>query len=209
MIGRPSWLVAGTDYYVLFAGAAAAIKRWPSAHFAAIASRLHARTGWTGIVCGLAADSPAAQIIVERAIHCPIIDACGRTTLPELAGIIARAKLTVTNDTSAAHLAAVLGVPAVAVVGGGHFGRFFPYPVECMPADGNLRTVHHPMPCFQCNWHCIYAPGPSEAAPCVSSVSVEDMWAAIESLLIRSLGSDRPHAVTGNPAAAPSGKSLS
>ena len=37
----------------------------------------------------------------------------------------------------------------VVIVGGGHFGRFFPY-------SSLTSIVCLPLECFDCNWHCKY-----------------------------------------------------
>ncbi len=183
MINRPPWLADDHGYFVLFPGAAWPIKLWPAERFGEIAARIHTKTGWTGLVCGTRSDLSAAQKLITHAKNAPITDACGLTTLAELAGVIAGAKLTVTNDTSAAHLAAALRVPAVVVLGGGHFGRFLPYPAECEPANGNLRVAYHSMPCYHCNWRCIYSRQPDDPGPCITSVTVEDVWALVEPFL--------------------------
>jgi ADP-heptose:LPS heptosyltransferase len=183
MISRPRWLPDDNRHFVLFPGAARPIKLWPIGRFAEIAARIHAKTGWTGIVCGLASDSSTAQQLIGHAKDVPIKDACGQTTLPELAGVIANAKLTVTNDTSAAHLAAALCTPAVAILGGGHFGRFLPYPTECEPGNGALHVAHHSMPCYQCSWRCVHAPRPDDPGPCITSVTVDHVWGIVERML--------------------------
>jgi ADP-heptose:LPS heptosyltransferase len=183
MISRPGWLPVDNGYFVLFPGAASPIRLWPIERFGDIAARIHARTGWAGIVCGLASDSCAAQKLIARAKDVPIRDACGQTSIQELAGVIADAKLTVTNETSAAHLAAALRVPAVAILGGGHFGRFLPYPTECEPANCNPRIVYHSMPCYQCNWRCVHSRRPNDPGPCITSVTVDHVWAILEPML--------------------------
>ena len=189
MISRPSWLPGDNGYFVLFPGAAWPIKLWPAERFGEIAARIHDETGWTGIACGLASDFSATGELIAHARTAPIMDACGKTTLPELAGVIAGAKLIVTNDTSATHLAAALRVPTVVVLGGGHFGRFLPYPAECEPA--NLRVAYHSMPCYHCNWRCIYSRRPHDPGPCITSVSVEDVWALVDPFLSSDLDADQ------------------
>ena len=42
---------------------------------------------------------------------------CGKTKLPDLAALVARAGLCVTNDSGPMHLAAALGTPLVAIFG--------------------------------------------------------------------------------------------
>ncbi|MGA8611322.1 MAG: glycosyltransferase family 9 protein [Xanthobacteraceae bacterium] len=192
MVCRPPWLLADKDYFVLFPGTFATIKAWPAERFGELAARIQAKTGWSAIVCGAASDAEAADQVIEHAEGVRIINACVQTSLPELAGVIGGAKLTVTNDTSAAHFAAALGVPAVAIVGGGHFGRFLPYPAAAHAE--NLRVAHHAMPCYQCYWGCVYPIKRTEAAPCITSVSIEDVWARVQ----QSLDSDLHVARSGS-----------
>jgi ADP-heptose:LPS heptosyltransferase len=185
MVRRPPWLPSG-HYFVLFPGSHVPLKTWPAERFAELALRIQATTGWSAIVCGAAADAEVAQRVIEHAKGTRITNACGWTSLPELAGVITRAKLTVTNDTSAAHLAAAVGSPAVAILGGGHFGRFLPYPAALQAGNlqaGNLHVAHHAMPCYQCNWRCVYPLGRGAPASCITSVGVEDVWAFVKPLI--------------------------
>jgi ADP-heptose:LPS heptosyltransferase len=179
MVRRPPWLPA-CNYFVLFPGAAAPLRVWPAERFAELAARIQAATGWSAIVCGAATDTEAAQRVIEHAKGAHVTNACGQTALPELAGVIAGAKLTVTNETSAAHLAGAVGSPAVVILGGGHFGRFLPYPGALAEI---LRVAHHAMPCYQCNWRCVYPLGREAAAPCITSVGVEEVWAFVKPLI--------------------------
>jgi ADP-heptose:LPS heptosyltransferase len=190
MVRRPNWLAAGTDYFVLFPSAAWPIKQWPGERFAEIASRIHAKTGWSGIVCGLASDAAAADQLIAAADGVPIMNACGRTTLHELAAVISESQLTVTNDTSAAHLAASLRRPAVVILGGGHFGRFLPYPQTCGPDSQIVQTAYRAMPCYQCNWRCVYALQPNDAGPCITSVTIENVWMIVEPMLASRAGAN-------------------
>ena len=85
-------------------------KRWPAERFAALAPLLAAR-GLTPVVVGSEAEAPLAAPI--RAAWPATLDLTGRTTLPDLAAIAARAQLAIGNDTGPMHLAAALGVPAI------------------------------------------------------------------------------------------------
>ena len=112
-----------------------------------------------------------------------MLDACGRTTLQEFAGVIAEAQLVVTNDSSTVHLAAALDRPAVAILGGGHFGRFLPYPEAAGAASRHIHAVYHSMTCYHCSWHCIYPLQPDDPAVCVTAVTIEDVWSTVKSML--------------------------
>ena len=104
----------GASYVVLIPGAAAhrPRKRWPAARFGELAQRVAAR-GQTPVIVGGPADVPHAATI--RAACPEATDLTGRTTLLQLANVLSRAGLVVGNDTGPTHLAAVLGVPTIAL----------------------------------------------------------------------------------------------
>ena len=68
------------------------------------------------VLFGSAADK-AASDAVAAACSIPLLDTTGATDIPRGASLVARAKLIVTNDTGALHIAAAAGTPAVAVCG--------------------------------------------------------------------------------------------
>ncbi len=104
-------------YTVLVPGAAPhrPEKRWPAAHFAALATTLAAR-GQAILIAGTAADSRLAATIRQAlpAAH----DLTGRTTLPQLAHLLAHAALVIGNDTGPMHLATAFSRPALVLFGG-------------------------------------------------------------------------------------------
>ncbi|WP_420124279.1 glycosyltransferase family 9 protein [Nakamurella sp.] len=68
------------------------------------------RRGWPVVVTGTAADRAA-----EPDIGAGVIDLRGRTTLPELAAVLAGARCVVAANTGPAHLAAAVGTPVVSL----------------------------------------------------------------------------------------------
>ncbi|NHN85058.1 ADP-heptose--LPS heptosyltransferase [Acetobacter musti] len=85
-------------------------KRWPADRYAALAVRL-AERGIRPVIIGTAEDNGLAVTIRAR---CPqALDLTGKTTLPELGGLCARAALAVGNDTGPMHLAAAMGCRSV------------------------------------------------------------------------------------------------
>ena len=169
--------IKGRPYFVVFPGAGWRPREWPPEKFAKIIDQLCASTGWLGVICGGRADAQLAASI-SRLAESPLLDWTGRTNLRQLTEILRDARFLLTNETSAAHIAATQGTPTVCVIGGGHFGRFLPYKVD--EADGRPlpHIVSHSMPCFGCNWQCIYkasmdVPGP---VPCIEQISTESVW---------------------------------
>jgi lipopolysaccharide heptosyltransferase I len=102
---RP-WLMFGV-------GARWLTKRWPPEHFAALAERAQREFGGTVVFLGGRDETPLARATASY-LSGPIRDLTGRTTLPQLAALLARADVMVANDTGPLHLAAALGRPVVA-----------------------------------------------------------------------------------------------
>ncbi|QWR78765.1 glycosyltransferase [Candidatus Magnetomonas plexicatena] len=70
-----------------------------------------------------------------------------KTTIRQTAALIRKARLAICSESASAHIACAVGTPNVVIIGGGHFGRFFPY--------SNLTsTVSLPLNCYGCNWRC-------------------------------------------------------
>ena len=68
-----------------------------------------------------------------------VFNMVGKTSLNALGGIVYNGNLLVSNETSAAHLAAILDTAIViAVSNGNHLGRFIPYPK-------GLRDKYYPV----------------------------------------------------------------
>ena len=126
-----------TPYIVLFPGASAKQKRWPTGHFAQLARALHQALGgrYSLVLAGSPADAElAGQIAQAAGPAVPLLDKCGQTDLPGLAALVAGASLLISNDTVAAHLAAQAGTPCLVLLMGENYGKFFPYPPALLRA---------------------------------------------------------------------------
>jgi ADP-heptose:LPS heptosyltransferase len=170
------------QYYVLFPGASWDGKQWTLASFAQVAEWLHSKTGWHGVVCGGPSDRALAERLC-RECEAPLLNWAGRTDLSRMAAILSHAQCLLTNDTSAPHTAAALGVPTVCVSGGGQYARFMPYQVEQRDDRPLPRTIIHQMPCFDCNWECIYQRPNGRPVPCIERITVAEVSRAISDLL--------------------------
>ncbi len=119
-----------TDYVAIFPGAGSENRRWSAKNFGELCKHLYNRFGIAIKICGDACDSEIAREIISTSGVKGIDDLTGKTSLPQLVNVIARSALLVSNETCAVHIAASLGVPAVCISNGNHFGRFNPYPEE-------------------------------------------------------------------------------
>ena len=89
-------------------------KRWPAAHFAALARAL-AETGRAVWLVGGPGDAPIGAEVA--ALAPAAVDLTGRTTLGEATDLIAAAAAVVTNDSGLMHVAAALDRPIAALYG--------------------------------------------------------------------------------------------
>jgi len=84
-------------------------KHWLSSNFAEV-GRHFLQTGWDVVLAGAPRDRKACAAV---AAECPAaIDLCGQTLLSELAALIRRVGICITNDSGPMHLAAALGYAA-------------------------------------------------------------------------------------------------
>jgi heptosyltransferase-2 len=93
-------------------------KRWPPRRVAEVVARVSKELGAVCVLVGAQADSDAAREI-EFSLPADVrpVNLIGRTDLRLLAGVLARCRAFVSNDSGAMHLAAALGVPVAAIFG--------------------------------------------------------------------------------------------
>jgi heptosyltransferase-2 len=91
-------------------------KRWLPERFAEVAAKITAQASAQWILLGTKNDTAIGeQIATAIGDHC--VNRIGQTTLDQLIDELRRCRLLLTNDTGTMHLAALLGVPVVAVFG--------------------------------------------------------------------------------------------
>lgn len=99
---------------VLHPGAGARWKRWPAAHFAALADALWERGHGVTLLAGPADEEAIAEVRARLAHPVPTLH---RLPLCTVATVLARAAAYVGNDSGISHLAALAGAPTIALFG--------------------------------------------------------------------------------------------
>ena len=101
--------------YVVFAPGAeyGPAKRWPAAHFAALARSLDR----PAVLLGSAKEAPLCEEIAQAAGGGHCVNLAGRTSLLEAFALIAAAGTVVSNDSGLMHVAAAFGVDQAALFG--------------------------------------------------------------------------------------------
>jgi ADP-heptose:LPS heptosyltransferase len=100
-------------FVVLHPGATDPRRRWSMERFARLGDRLVA-AGLTVVLTGDASERMIVRHVLS-AMDRPAIDATGRLSLGGLAGLLARARVVVGNDTGPLHLARAVGAPSVTI----------------------------------------------------------------------------------------------
>ena len=136
-------------------------KRWPVERFAELGARLAEAQGVEVVVVGAEEDRALARVIAER-VGPTARDWTGRTTLVELAALLERSALVVTNDSGPMHLAAALGTPLVALFGPTNPVRTGPY----SPRAVVVTSAAHCAPCYRRR---------CDRLVCLEEVRVEDV----------------------------------
>jgi ADP-heptose:LPS heptosyltransferase/GT2 family glycosyltransferase len=112
-----------------------------------------------------------ADLVVKLGRPRPPVWLSNDGEIPLMAALLATAKFYLGNDTGPMHLAASVDVPLVGIFGGGFWPRF-------KPVGRQVVSVVQPLPCFGCQWDCHFGD-----APCVKTLAVADVQAAITRLL--------------------------
>ncbi len=126
-------------------------KRWLPERYAAVGDTLARRTGARVAIVGGALERGLGESIASG-MRAPARVLCGETGLSDLAGVLSRLSLLVTNDSGPMHMAAALGVPVVAVFGPtdsretgpvGDAHRIVREPVHCSPCKLRECPIDH------------------------------------------------------------------
>ena len=116
-------------------------KRWPPAHFAAVARR-YRTLGWQTWVFGSQRDFEVAEAVCQDAGP-DCFNLAGRTSLGEAIDLMAQTSAVVSNDSGLMHMAAALDLPLVAVYGSSDPG-FTP------PLSAHARIERLGLTCSPC-----------------------------------------------------------
>jgi lipopolysaccharide heptosyltransferase II len=147
-------------------------KRWLAERFAEAAAKITAQSSAQWILLGTKNDAAIGeQIAAAIGDHC--VNRIGQTTLDQLIDELRQCRLLLTNDTGTMHLAALLGVPVVAV-----FGSTEP---RLTGPLGNGHTIlrHH----VECS-PCFLRECPIDFR-CMKAITTDEVAGAVLSMLAR------------------------
>jgi ADP-heptose:LPS heptosyltransferase len=157
-------------YVVLHPGTSVPARAWPEYRFAECCRELVAR-GWQVVVTGAPSEAGLTASVVAET---PARDLGGRTSLAELAGVLAGAEAVVVGNTGPAHLAAAVGTPVVSLFAPTVSPiRWAPYKVPYVLL-GDQQAACRDSRATRC---------PVPGHPCLAGVTAADVVKAIDSLV--------------------------
>ena len=147
-------------------------KRWLPERFAEAAAKISAQSSAQWILLGTKNDAAIGQQIAAAiGDHC--VNRIGQTTLEQLIDELRQCRLLLTNDTGTMHLAALLGVPVVAI-----FGSTEPRLTGPL-GNGHIILRHH----VECS-PCFLRECPIDFR-CMKAVSADEVAAAVLAMLAK------------------------
>ncbi|MUG93357.1 glycosyltransferase family 9 protein [Scytonema sp. UIC 10036] len=118
-------------------------RNYDSQRFAIAARQLAELTQMPVVVTGVEKDRPKSGLLLETLSNFAV-DLIGKTTLSQLAALIANAKLVLTNNTSTMHIADATLTPTVVMFAGTELES------QWQPRNGTSRLLRCPTSCSPC-----------------------------------------------------------
>jgi heptosyltransferase-1 len=156
----------GGEYAVLNPGAAWPNKRWPAQSFGALAAAIRDRRGIRSVVIWGPGEQALAQAVV--AASGGAAELSPPTSIGDLFGLVRRARLLVSGDTGPLHIGGAVGTPIVALFGPTRSERNGPWAAEDISVSRLDRCACH------------YERRCRLASPCIDSITVDEVVAAVE-----------------------------
>ena len=157
-------------------------RKWKSERYAEIADRLIDRYDAKVIFTGSPGEISCVNEVTQIMKNKPIIFA-GKTTIRELAAIIAKSDLFIGVDSGPMHIATAVKTPVIALFGAGDPSFIGPY-----GRGHKVISKQNEFPCSPCaQTECKYP----ENMNCMAAITVNEVWEAVEEQFEKILGAKR------------------
>lgn len=149
------------------------LKRWPAENFAQVGNRLAEIYKARILITGADKDMGLGKDISSMMRNKPILT-CGKTTLRQLAAILRRTNLVISNDSGPMHIAVSQGAKTIALFGPTNPKITGPY------GDGRYVVIHKTLEKLGCKVPCYNLNCEDNA--CMKAITVEDVIREVELL---------------------------
>jgi len=138
-------------------------RRWPAGNYAGLIKKLSEKYPVKFVITGGIEEKSLAEKIIRQS-GVKALNLCGRLDIYQLAALLKKCALYITNDTGVMHIAAFIKTPLVAIFGPGDLKRYDPRNISSKAAV--LYKKEHCSPCnkFSC-----------PSVKCLRSITIEDV----------------------------------
>jgi heptosyltransferase-2 len=157
---------------VIAPGARSHIKRWDKDNFVQLISSFIKEFAAKIVLVGDQDDIPITKYIMEKSDY-PLLDLGGKTNIPQLAALLKKSRLLITNDSAVLHLASYLNIPVIAIFGPTCEEKYGPW-------SENKALVKKEIYCRPCE----RAQCRLGTLDCMRLIKVEDVLRAIRNILL-------------------------
>ena len=157
-------------------GKEASLKHWSAERFAQLADKIIENYQAKIIIMGDFFEKEITKNVIEKMQH-KAIDLSGETTIGELAALLNKMKLIITNDGGPLHMAVALGIKTISIFGPVSEVVYGPYPLSenhiVIKKDLNCRPCYQKFRLATC----------LRDRECIKSISSEEVFAAVRRVL--------------------------
>jgi heptosyltransferase-2 len=161
-------------------GAGRPTKRWPAARFAELGDLIIEQSAAEVLLLGDAKETALAREISQMMAGVPHL-LTGRTTAGQLAAVLARCRVLVTNDSGPMHVATAVSTPVVAIFGPTTTGLGY------APLGPQDIVISRSLECRPCSLHgsdrC-----PTGTFECMEAIEAREVLEHVLALLDRTTG---------------------
>ncbi len=145
-------------------------RAWPVEHWQALIGKLD-EAGMPAVIIGGRGEETFFKKFSPLPAH--VINLAGKTSFPDLVGLIAAARGVISTDTGPAHIAAAVATPVYALIGPTNFKRTGPYQtasnrVEILTANLPCSPCYHTQRLLDCKKNV-----------CMEAISPEEVFSAV------------------------------
>lgn len=150
-------------------------RRWSPWKFAEVADHIMERGGYKTLIFGEASEFTLCDDVAKKMKH-PSLQVCGKTTLGQLAALLDRCSIILTNDGGPLHMSVALKKKVVAIFGPVDEKIYGPY-----PPDGSHVAITSSKPCRPCYRSFRYMK--CGTFDCLKDIKTDDVITAVDELL--------------------------
>jgi len=155
-------------------GASCPSKIWPNERFAEVSDKLIEKYGFKVLIISGPRDIILAQNVIKHMRH-PAINLAGKTSVSQLASVLRRCRLFISNDSGPVHIAAAVGTPVISIFGRNQKGLS---PTRWGPLGKKDKVLHKEVGCLECLAH-----NCTRSFACLEAISIEDVLCAADSIM--------------------------